>query len=187
MLVALVDHRVVFERIIRDHQAGVWRYLRYLGCSPPEADDLTQESFLAAWKSVQKGEFVEINEVATAGFLRTVAKSRFLMAIRAKGRRITEADTAEIDADWVQLAGATGEAEWDERMIALEHCLQHLGDRAKTVLELLYRNELTQVEIAHKLEMKPEGVRTLLKRLLAKLRECMEGKLNWPATNEKNS
>ncbi|MBX3459236.1 MAG: RNA polymerase sigma factor [Planctomycetes bacterium] len=178
MLVASLDRRAVFERIIRDHQAGVWRYLRFLGCSTAEADDLTQETFLAAWKS----DFDEINDAATAGFLRTVAKSRFLMAVRTKGRRIMEAEL-DVEADWVQLTNdGTG---WDEGVVALEQCLQHVSGKAATVLDMVYRDELTQTEVAAKLDMKPEGVRTLLKRVLAKLRECMEGKLDWP-TSAKN-
>ena len=34
-------------RLVREHQAGVWRYLRVLGCPATEAEDLTQETFLA--------------------------------------------------------------------------------------------------------------------------------------------
>ena len=32
-------------QLIEDHQAGIWRYLRALGCEASEADDLTQETF----------------------------------------------------------------------------------------------------------------------------------------------
>ena len=34
------------EELARRHQAGVWRYLRLLGCAPDLADDLVQETFL---------------------------------------------------------------------------------------------------------------------------------------------
>ena len=32
---------------VRAHQAAVWRYLRVLGCEPDDADDLTQDTFVA--------------------------------------------------------------------------------------------------------------------------------------------
>ena len=37
--------RSVHPDVTEEHQAGVWRYLRYVGCEPPEADDLTQDTF----------------------------------------------------------------------------------------------------------------------------------------------
>ena len=33
--------------LVQKHQAGVWRYVRFLGADTAEADDLTQETFLA--------------------------------------------------------------------------------------------------------------------------------------------
>lgn len=172
MLVATEDRRQTFERIIHAHQRGVWRYLRYIGASRAEADDLTQEAFLAAWKS----DFEEINDAATAGYLRTVARSRFLMMLRTKGRRISETDLVEVDADWVQLAGPDEEV-YDSRVEILERCLQPVQGKAREAIDLTYKAGLSYAEVADRLGMKPEGVRTLLKRALAKLRECMESKL----------
>ena len=36
--------------LVRSYQAGVWRYLRFLGAEDALADDLTQETFLTIWK-----------------------------------------------------------------------------------------------------------------------------------------
>lgn len=175
MQVASIDRRMTFERIIHAHQRGVWRYLRFLGCKRTEADDLTQETFLAAWKS----GFEEINDAATAGYLRTVAKSRFLMMLRARGRRPSETEFADVEADWVQVI--EHETVWDERAEALEECLQHVQGKAREVIQLNYRDGLRYAEIGQRMGMKSEGVRTLMKRVIAKLRECMERKQAWPA------
>ncbi|MCA8911036.1 MAG: sigma-70 family RNA polymerase sigma factor [Planctomycetes bacterium] len=172
---ASIDRRTTFERIVHAHQRGVWRYLRFIGCSRVEADDLTQETFLAAWKS----DFEEINDAATAAYLRTVAKSRFLMMLRAKGRRPSETEFVDVDADWVQLV--EHDDGWDERADALEDCLQIVQGKAREVIDLNYRVGLRYAEIGERMGMKPEGVRTLMKRVIAKLRECMQRKLEWPA------
>ncbi|MBZ0138038.1 MAG: RNA polymerase sigma factor [Planctomycetes bacterium] len=179
MQVASIDRRATFERIIHAHQRGVWRYLRFIGCSAPEADDLTQETFLAAWKA----DFDEINEPATAAYLRTVAKSRFLMMLRARGRRPAETDLVDVDADWVQLV--ENDDGWDVRTVALEECLQGVQGKARQVIDMQYGQDLRYADIAATLGMKPEGVRTLMKRVIAKLRECMERKLEWaPEKND---
>ncbi len=65
------------ERIIRDHQSGVWRYLRSLGCDLPLAEDLTQETFLA----VLQKPFDDYHPAATAAYLRRVARN-LLMTYR---------------------------------------------------------------------------------------------------------
>ena len=69
-------------RLIEQHQAGVWRYLRALGCNATEADDLTQETFLAV---IQK-PFEDYNSAATAGYLRKVAHNLFITVRRRAGR-----------------------------------------------------------------------------------------------------
>lgn len=117
MAVATVDKRVDFEALIHTHQAGVWRYLRFLGASRTEADDLAQETFVAVWQS----GFVQYSDAATAAYLRTTARSRFLMMLRARGRRPKESDLADVEADWLALT-QEGEA-WDERMDVLQKCL----------------------------------------------------------------
>lgn len=174
MAVATVDKRVDFEALIHMHQAGVWRYLRFLGATRTEADDLVQETFVAVWQS----GFEQYSDAATAAYLRTTARSRFLMMLRARGRRPKESDLADVEADWLALT-QEGEA-WDERMDVLQKCLQPVTGKAREALDLCYRLGLTQAEIAGKLDMKPEGVKTLLRRVIEKLRQCMEAKLKWP-------
>ena len=38
------------ERLVREHQAELWRYLRYLGSDAARAEDLVQETFLRVWR-----------------------------------------------------------------------------------------------------------------------------------------
>ncbi|HEX7449919.1 MAG TPA: sigma factor, partial [Pirellulales bacterium] len=57
-------------RLIEEHQAGVWRYLRVLGCNAAEAEDLTQDTFLA----VLEKPFHDYQRAATAAYLRQVAR-----------------------------------------------------------------------------------------------------------------
>ena len=55
-------------QIVKEHQAGVWRYLRALGCDSQQADDFTQETFL----KVLTKPFDDYNPAATAAYLRRV-------------------------------------------------------------------------------------------------------------------
>src|SRR5882757_11011622 len=77
--------------LVQKHQTGVWRYVRFLGADTTEADDLTQETFLA----LARAQFVERDERQTAGYLRVVARNQ-LMALRRKQNR--EIDTVGLEA-----------------------------------------------------------------------------------------
>ena len=57
--------------LVDQHQADVWRYLRYLGAEASDADDLTQETFLA----VSRSKFEQRTPAETAGYLRTAART----------------------------------------------------------------------------------------------------------------
>ena len=67
--------------LVHAHQAGVWRYLCYLGAAPIEADDLTQETFL----SVIRRPLEQRSPRETAGYLRTVARRQLLNLRRREG------------------------------------------------------------------------------------------------------
>ena len=93
------------EAIIRRHQRGVWRFLRWLGADPALADDLLQEAFLLLLQRPP----VDRREQAIAAWLRTTAatatRRRWRCACRAcpsgRGRRsICATGTASRSRHW---------------------------------------------------------------------------------------
>jgi RNA polymerase sigma-70 factor (ECF subfamily) len=163
--------------LVQDHQAGVWRYLRFLGAERTEADDLTQETFLA----VSRARFVERDRHQTAGYLRTVARNQLLALRRREHREVNtvELDLAKLDAAesvWAAAAGEDGSL--SEYLDALRDCMAELEGRPRTAIDLHYRDHEGRDAIAARLEMQPDGVKSLLRRTRALLRECVERKIN---------
>ena len=66
------------DELVRAHQAGVWRYLRFLGADDDQAEDLLQETFVCIWNK----PFEERDPASTRGYLCTVARNLFLMEKR---------------------------------------------------------------------------------------------------------
>jgi RNA polymerase sigma-70 factor (ECF subfamily) len=156
--------------LVREHQAGVWRYVRYLGADLPEADDLTQETFL----TVARAPFEERCSKQTVAYLRTVAGNQLRM-LRRKQKREVECVTLEAaEAVWAEAAGDDG---LETYLDALRECLQNLDGRARHAIDFHYREETSREQIAERLDMKPEGVKTLLRRTRQVLRECIERRL----------
>jgi RNA polymerase sigma-70 factor (ECF subfamily) len=157
--------------LVQRHQAGVWRYVRFLGADRSEADDLTQETFLA----VARGEFVERDERQTAGYLRVVARHQLLALRRRQNREISTVELESADTVWAAAAGPDGSL--NGYLDALRDCMAQLEGRARLAIDLHYRVESGRDAIAAALEMKPDGVKTLLRRTRQVLRECVERKI----------
>src|SRR2546426_1060730 len=157
-------------RLIREHQAGVWRYLRVLGCSAELAEDLTQETFLA----VLQRPFTDNGPAATSAYLRQVARNLCISHQRRAGRYTLVEDVADIDATWDRWAGKD---DGETLFAALQQCLEGLTERARTALNLRFREQKSREQIAAAVEMSEDGAKNLLQRSKQFLRECIERKL----------
>lgn len=157
--------------LVQRHQAGVWRYLRFLGAESTEADDLTQETFLAFAKS----QFVERDARQTAGYLRTVARNQLLSLRRQQHREVSTVELEAADSVWTTAAGPDGSL--NDYLDALRDCINQLEGRPRDAIDLHYRDGTSREAIAAKLDMKLDGVKTLLRRTRELLRECVERKV----------
>lgn len=158
-------------QLVEDHQAGIWRYLRALGCESNEAEDLTQETFLA----VLRKPFEYYGKAAAASYLRKVAYHRFISSRRRAGKEVVTAELERIDEAWANWLEE--QQDGSEALDALAVCLKQLNERARWALEMRFRDKLARVEIAKKLEITEHGAKNLMQRAKQKLRQCVESKL----------
>lgn len=160
------DPRAAIEALIRRHQVGIWRYLRSLGAEAAAADDLLQETFLVAWRRGIEDQGPE----ATGAFLRRTAQHLYLRRSRDRGRR--EALIAELaDRSWHNDCAADDGSAW---LDALEACLDGLQPRARDAVRRWYGGDRSRV--AADLGLGQNGLKTLLQRSRAALRDCIEGR-----------
>ncbi len=157
-------------RLIEQHQAGIWRYLRALGCDPAQADDLTQETFLA----ILQRPFQDYGSASTIAYLRTVARNLFISAHRRAGKVTAVENVEEFDRTWQEWAGTDN---GEELLDALKECFQRLTERARLALEMRFRDRESRVNIAAALGISEHGAKNLMQRAKHQLRECIEGKL----------
>lgn len=157
--------------LVRAHQVGVWRYLRFLGAAPGEADELTQETFVAVWQR----PFVAPDAARTKAYLRTVARNLFLKRVRRTRQEPVHVDLADVEADWQRFAGEDDGESW---LLALRSCLQDVTPRVREALELHLAAGLTRKETGARLGMSEDGVKSLVQRSRQQLRECIERRLS---------
>lgn len=157
------DRPPPIEDFIREHQTGIWRYLRLLGAEPGTGDDLTQEAFLVA---MRRG-------VLRQGFALRTARHLWLRSQRNDLRRAEH--LAEIATRlWQDEYASDGGS---RVMEALQDCVELLDGRARQCITRAYRDGASRSELAHELGLQENGVKTLLQRVRAQLRSCIEGKM----------
>lgn len=157
----------LIDDLVRGHQAGLWRYLRVLGCDGPTADDLAQETFLAMLRL----PFEVRSRGETAAWLRAKARFLWLERVRKEARRRETALADATDEVWAEYAGGDDGESWRR---ALERCLERLPERSRTAIDLRYAERASREEMARRLSLKENGVKTLLQRVRASLRRCVE-------------
>ena len=167
MPMTMAGHGIDLGALMREHQAGVWRFLRALGAEPNLADDITQETFLAVYRK----PFEQRSRGQTIAYLRIVAKNLFLKARRKAGREVAVAELEHVESEWTDLVGKEDGA---ELVKALKECLQQLDEKPKQALDLQYKEGKQRVQIAEAMGMTDDGIKTLLRRTKARLKKCME-------------
>jgi RNA polymerase sigma-70 factor (ECF subfamily) len=151
---------------IRRHQAGPWRFLRLAGCPADVADDLVQDAMLAA---LHKRIYERPDGVASA-WLRGAVTNLWHMHMRARRRRARLGDLALAAKALTQCGAEDGGESW---ILALRACLQQLDGRARMAMELRYGRGASRAAIAEALQLRPQGIKTLLRRVRDSLRRCV--------------
>lgn len=157
------------DRFVAEHQVSLWRFLRVLGCRGQQAEAISLDALVLA---VHRGVH-ERDPAAAAPFLRQTAKYLWLREQRADRRRARRHVEAA-ERLWQQGCAVDDGAGW---LDALDRCLEGLPERSRAALQRTYRDGLGRAELAVELGIGEHGVRTLLQRLRAGLRECIERRL----------
>lgn len=136
--------------VIRGHYQAVYRFLVHMTRDVHEAEDLTQETFAAAWQQI--GAFEGRSTLAT--WLHRIAYTKFIDARRAARRnarlqeRLTSLQTSSDDPSDSVAA--------DDESQRLYQALHGLEDQERTLLVLHYLQGLSYREMSSVLD-EPTG------------------------------
>jgi RNA polymerase sigma-70 factor (ECF subfamily) len=135
--------------------------LRRFVSDPNAVDDLAQETWMAVLRQAASGGFLG------RAWLSTVARNFALQTLRGDQRRLVREARAAQDGT----VEADGEVRCDEelrgRVLA---AVEALEDRYREVVRLRYFEDLLPCQIADRMGLPVETVRTRLKRGLAQVR-----------------
>lgn len=140
------------DHLVEQHYALLYRYAYRLSGSPPDAEDLTQQTFLAAQTHLD-----QLRDLDQArNWLCTILRHCYLKSLRKKQTR-TPVSLENLDE--FAIAVPPQSSVDSER---LQNCLDLLPDEFKIPLILFYFKEFSYKEIARQLDV-PIG--TVMSRL----------------------
>ena len=148
-----VEARLAYtERLLDEHQEGVYRYAyRLCGCSSTAAD-ITQEVFLRAFRSLHQLR----DESAARGWLLVIARNEFIRWCRRSADLGHAVDPQDCELPCESDLPRLERQEW------VESALHRLPEEFRLVLLMFYFEELSYAEIAEQLKI-PIG--TVMSRL----------------------
>lgn len=158
---------LAFESLVRRNQSLVRGFLRRLTGNAALADDLAQETFVAAWRRLGSYE----GKGAFRGWLCRIAYTQFL-----QHRRSAKASTARdvaymMEAETTQEDGAAAEARMD-----LDRVLSSLSPEQRAAMALCYGEGMSHAEAADALGMPLGTVKSHVLRGKEKALMILNGK-----------
>jgi RNA polymerase sigma factor (sigma-70 family) len=156
-----------FETVYRNHVRDVYGFALSILGNPDEAEDVTQTTFLNAYRALQRGEKVRNLRAWLFAIAHNVCRQRFRTAARRPQQVELDPDIAEA---YVNEDAPTAEE--------IRKAMSHLNFNQRTVLVLREIEGLAYEEIADAMDLSLSAVETLLFRARQALREQLEAAEN---------
>src|SRR5438045_3632463 len=162
-----VDH--AFERLYRRHAVDVYRYAFAVLRNQADAEDVTQTTFMNAYRALERGETPQTPHNWLIAIAHNVCRQRFRQASRRPLEVGLEDDVADL---LVEPEDDNVPSPEDIR-----RALQHLGFNQRAALVMRELEGRSYAEIAGLLDLSVSAVETLIFRARRALREQLEAGL----------
>src|SRR3954471_9261211 len=156
-----------FERMYQRHVGDVYRYALAVMRNPADAEDVTQTTFLNAYRAfVEKGNRPEKPQNWLIAIAHNVCRQRFRQSARRPSEVAFDGDIADTLVDEELPSGED-----------IRRALGHLAFNQRAALVMRELEGRSYAEIADILDLSTSAVETLIFRARRALREQLEGSL----------
>ena len=179
-----------FETLVREHQTRVYNLALRMTGNPEDAMDISQETFLKAWRTMGKYR----GDCSLGSWLYRIASNLCIDLLRKNKRRqaekIVSLDDPGEDGRPMELPDLREEPqailEREENRRAVWECLETLPEEQKLILILRDVNGLSYEEIGAAMDLELGTVKSRISRARDQLRKKMNASGNISGGNASN-
>ncbi len=171
-----VTAKHAFEILVRENADMLRAFVFSLVRDSNLADELFQETFLTAWRKLETYDSTRPFGAWLRGIaaMHAMAKKRKVAA--SKVHYFDDATLDLLEIRFAKMSKTRGDT-WEEKIDALNQCLDALPKPAQDVISLYYHKNCTCKEVAVKLGLGLELIKKRLQRTRQLLFDCISTKL----------
>lgn len=162
-----LDSSSYIDQQWRSAEAALGAYVRAEIPNRHDAEDVLQNIAEALLTSLSRYD----PERSFTSWAFGIARNHVLRHAEARGRKKLRFSSELVDG--LAAAFESQSIDVDARRVALQSCLQKVGERQRRVIHLRYELGLSQKEVAKRLEATPASIGVLLHRTRLALKECI--------------
>lgn len=158
------------EDCLRQYGGLVWSIVKRMTRDNAEAEDLVQEIFIELWQVAKRYDPAKASE---ATFVTMLARRRLIDRLRKKRTILDRLPFESENATQVAVSDQN-QLELADESAKAAACFEKLTEHAQSVLRLNIHHGRSQAEIATQLNLPLGSVKSLARRGLLQLRDCMQ-------------
>jgi RNA polymerase sigma-70 factor, ECF subfamily len=158
-----------FERLYTETRAKLYGVLLRILGRPALAEEVMQETYLKVWKMADQFDPAVASPIT---WMVAIARNRAIDIVRKRGEA-----SIEEEPEALEVAGEAppplARREMTEELKRLLTCLGRLDPEKQRIVLLAYYSGWSRDQLAQKLDIPANTIKTWLRRSLLEIRECM--------------
>jgi RNA polymerase sigma-70 factor, ECF subfamily len=161
--------QAAFERLYAATRAKLYGVLLRIVGKPELADDVMQETYLKVWKMADSFDPTIASPIT---WMVAIARNRAIDIVRKKADLSVE-DSPEAMSVAAEAPPPLARREMTEELRRLLTCLGKLDPEKQRIVLLAYYSGWSREQLAQKLDIPVNTIKTWLRRSLLEIRDCM--------------
>ncbi len=161
--------QAAFERLYSATRAKLYGVLLRILGKPELADDVMQETYLKVWKMAGRFDPTIASPIT---WMVAIARNRAIDIVR-KRADVSVEDSPEAMGVAAETPPPLARREMTEELRRLLSCLGKLDPEKQRIVLLAYYSGWSREQLAQKLDIPVNTIKTWLRRSLLEIRECM--------------
>lgn len=164
-----------FGKLYDRHLTPIYRFIFLRVKGKPDAEDITQQVFLNAWKNIRKYRIRQ--GVPFSSWLYKIAKNAVIDYYRTER---THLDIELVSENILATSAAENEQKFDDalKVKLIKDALNKLAEDEQNVLIMKFIEEMSNKEMAEILEKSDGAIRVIQHRALKKLKKYLNEEQN---------